>query len=147
VGLAVAVCHTRPPVLGSWSFSLTLAADRPVPGLLTTMVKLAWPFWLKVPLSGVLSTVSCAGAGVHVSEPASCALGVLSDDAMAAGLGCVVQAASGVVGVELTVTIAEAPAAIEPRLQLSALLPLIEQLPWLALAVSQTRPPLLGSWS
>ena len=50
------------------------------------------------------------------------------------------------VAVLLTVTVTEAPAAIVPRLQLR-LFDVSVQVPWLVVAVSQTRPPALGSVS
>src|SRR5437763_1147214 len=97
-------------------------------------------------MCGVLLSESCGGFGVQESEPASCALRPPSAVAIAAGLGWLVQAASGVVAVLLTTTLTEPPAAIEPRPQLNALLTM-EQLPCDGVAVVQSRPPLPGSAS
>lgn len=49
--------QVRPPLIGRVSVSLTLVAGA-VPGLLTTMVKRTCPPWTKLPLSGVLTTLS-----------------------------------------------------------------------------------------
>src|ERR1700758_5636256 len=61
--LGVTVAQGMPPRGGSVAVSMTFIAAA---GLLTTMVKLAWPPLLKLPL--LLVTFNCAG-GVQVSIP------------------------------------------------------------------------------
>ena len=118
----------RPPLVGSASLNDTLvaAALPAIAGLLTTMLKLAWPPMVKVPFLGVFTTLSCAGGGVQESDPLSVAVRPPSAVALAAGLGCAWQAAVGVVAGLVTVIVAEAPAAMLPREQLSVLLTMVQ---------------------
>ena len=55
--------------------------------------------------------------------------------ALAAGLGCLVHAALGVVVVLVTTTVTDRPASMSPRLQLSALLTIVQLPCGLAVAV------------
>src|SRR5205809_13635 len=122
--VVVAEVQVRPPLVGRASLNETLVAEAlpAIAGLLTTMLKLAWPPMVKVPPLGDFTTLSCAGGGVQVSEPLSCAEAALSALAMAAGLGCDWQAPVGVgVGLE-TVTVTGAPTAMSPSEQLNTLL-------------------------
>src|SRR2546425_866516 len=147
--VGVAVCQTSPPLPGSTSVSCTfVAACAPVgAGLLTTIVKLTCDPCVKVPLSGVFSTISCGG-GIQFSEPESCARKPPSAVAIAAGLGCDTQAASGGVGVLTTVTVTEPWGGMGPQPQLSTFPPIgFTQVPCVGVAVCQTSPPLPGSTS
>src|SRR5262249_51748883 len=98
------------------------------------------------PLSGVFTTFNCAGGGVQLIEPLSCAVSPPSALATAAGFGCDWQAAAGVVAGLETVMVTEACGAMSPSEQLSVLLT-IEQVPWLLVELVQVRPPLVGSAS
>src|SRR6266581_9301687 len=90
------------------------------------------------------------GGGVQVREPASSATSPPSAVACASGLGCDWQAAAGVLASDtVIVTALAAPAVMLPKLQVSKLVALTLQDPWLVLtvAVDQFSVPLVGNWS
>jgi hypothetical protein len=72
-----AVCHTRPPALGSWSVSLTLFAGA-APGLLTLMENDTCAPAANVPFFGSFSTLSCGCAHDTLMRTGPAELFVLS---------------------------------------------------------------------
>ena len=110
--------------------------------MLTTIVKLTCEPCVNVPFFGVFTTASCAGGGVQLSDPESCACNPPSAVASVIGLGWDWQAATGVVLVLVTVTMTELWGAIVPKLQFRLLLfvPESAQLPCVAVAVAQLNP-------
>src|ERR1700757_3654148 len=101
---------------------------------------------VKMPPFGLLTTFSCAGGGVQVSEPESVAVRPTSAVAFAAGLGCAWQAAAGVLAGLDTVIVAEACAASVPSEQFRTA-PVIVQVPCVVVDEVHVRPPLVGSVS
>src|SRR5947208_3001675 len=87
--VVVAVVQTSPPLPGSTSVRVTLlaAALPATAGLLTTMVKVAWPPMVNDPPSGVFTTFNCAAVLAYTTLFRSCAVSPPVAVAMAAGLG------------------------------------------------------------